>query len=492
MDATELKNECRLDQSDEGVKAIDACQVSCKSTKCALAENCKDDQHWKHERTVRAGASKVFRCADYAVGKPGHRACCSDQGIGHGGTTVLAKDACPASCRTCDAQLNDLEFWTTADFMLALLALLPLLLRAADVGTAIQNALHCCAWPWSPHAATGIGGGGEDGGDSRRKSGSFGQVDSSVELESSPLKLSPASNSSTDTPSSSRSRHDSSHQLDFGTVWSGNAGVGGGIAGGSWEEGWRRRGITPCEAMQVTLYRLLGWHCCPALVYVYLVDEYYEALDDESVLFKWLAVAVGLRELAHLALALWCFCSRPIVFLVDLHATTTKKNAEQHLAICLFAPWLFLLRAALPMHAHVGYGATPDGGATSGAGVASGISAAPAGCWKCLCPGSVWLKLAELNTRERYTVGVVVSLVLLDMCNVFAFVTGVWIMVDDDEGGEGGGNGGQSVPFPIIVSLALGTVAWLALVATVAPRRAVEESDDSEGGSDGDDDDVYG
>ena len=64
-------------------------------------------------------------------------------------------------------------------------------------------------------------------------------------------------------------------------------------------------------------------------------------------------------------------------------------------------------------------------------------------------------------------------------------------MADDDEGGDGG-SGGHGVPFPILVSLALGTVAWLALVATVAPRRAVEESDDSEGGSDGDDDEVYG
>ena len=53
---------------------------------------------------------------------------------------------------------------------------------------------------------------------------------------------------------------------------------------------------------------------------------------------------------AHLALTLLCLCQRPLVFLVDLQATLTQKNAQQHLVICLFAPWLFLLRAARPMH----------------------------------------------------------------------------------------------------------------------------------------------
>ncbi len=495
-DTSELRAECRLDKSVADVLAIDACQLACKSTMCALPEDCADNPNWRHERVVGDGDKRIFRCADYAVGKPGHRFCCAEQGTVPGNPAhVLARDACRAACRTCDAQLNDLEFLGTEDFLLALLALVPLFLRAVDVGTAIQDILHCCGPRWGSPAD---GGGSEDGNDGRRRSGSFGQLDSSVEQESSSLKLSPASNTSMGTPSSDR-LGSSYYQLDVGTVWSGNSRFGDGdmrsdndsrsnllgIAG--WLEGKRQRGFDIAAATQVTLYRLFGWHCCPALVYGFIYSQYRLALDDESIWFQRMAFAVGMREAAHLALTLLCLCQRPLVFLVDLQATLTQKNAQQHLVICLFAPWLFLLRAARPMHESAGspgYHVTNDGTGGRAVDGAGGV-AAPV-CWTCMCRGSVWM---QLSVRERVTLGLVVCLGILDTCNVAGLFTGIAIMVGDEDEED------DMVPIPIMVSFFVGSVACLVLAMTLWselwPRRSVVDSDDSDDESD-DDDHVYG
>lgn len=506
-DDSELRAECKLDQSEDGTLAITACQLACKSTMCALPENCKDSPNWRHERVVGHGEKTILRCADYAVGKPSHRACCAEQGTIPGNPAhLLARDACRAACRTCDAQLNDLEFWGTEDFLLTLLALVPLILRAIDVGCAIQNTLHCCGPPWDLSAA-GDGDSEDDG--SRRRSGSFSQIDSSVELESSTLKLSPASNASMGTPNPDR-LGSSYYQLDVGAVWSGNSRFGGATGDGTtsssnllgisgWLGGRRQRGFSMVAAAQVTLYRLVGWHCCPPLVYWFIYSQYRLALDDESIWFQRMAFAVGMREAAHLCLTLWCACRMPLVFLVDMQATLTQKNAQQHLVICLLAPWLFLLRAARPMHEIAGtpgYHATNDGRGGSAVVPPSrgtGSVAAPM-CLTWLCPGcgSVWM---SLSVRERITLCLALCLGILDLCNLIGLFTGITIMAgNDDEDDRVSEGSDDMVPLPILMSFFVGSAAWVLMAWTLCPRNlssAVLDSDDSDDESD-DEDHVYG
>lgn len=485
-DASELKAQCTEDTNAAGVLALDACQLTCRSTRCALPADCVDDASWKHVRMVGPGKTVTTRCADFAAGKPGHRTCCKVQGVKLSGTSVLAKDACPASCRTCDARLDDLEFWGTEDSLLVVLALLPLLLRAADVARAVQKTLHCCNWPWTSSSSRSQVRGDTEGNDwSPKGSVSLRQNDASLELEHSPLKLSPASNASSPeaTASSSPVRLDH-EQMDVRSVWTGSARLSGGdnqSNGGkrlTWEEGRRRRGLAVSEAIQLTLYRLLGWHCCPPLVYAWIVREYYVALDDESIWFQWLAVLVGMREVAHLVLALWCVVTTPMVFLVDLQATLINKHAVIYLIICLFGPWLFLLRVAFPMHemsAGAEYRSTPNGKGAGGT------------CRRCDHWCSEWLQLAR---QEPYISGLVASFSLLEMCNVFAFVVGL-IIVSSDSDGKGPEGQGDLVPVPMLVCFFMGSIAWFTLVKTVLLRNPAEDDSDSSEDDSDDDQQTY-
>ena len=273
-DTSELRAECRLDKSVADVLAIDACQLACKSTMCALPEDCADNPNWRHERVVGDGDKRIFRCADYAVGKPGHRFCCAEQGN------------CPRAIpRMCSRE-------TPAEQLAALAT------HSSTTSSSWAPKISCWrCWRWyrcfygqstwaPPYktfytAADHVGVhppmvGGQRGTATMAegRSGSFGQLDSSVEQESSSLKLSPASNTSMGTPSSDR-LGSSYYQLDVGTVWSGNSRFGDGdmrsdndsrsnllgIAG--WLEGKRQRGFDIAAATQVTLYRCLAGIAAP-------------------------------------------------------------------------------------------------------------------------------------------------------------------------------------------------------------------------------------
>ena len=508
---------------------MEACQVTCRSTKCALAADCQDDASWRNVRELPSGADERG-CDDYEQGKPGHDYCCADEGVVASGATQLAKDACPAACRTCDTQLDDLEFFSSRDFMLAVLAAVPLLLRIVDVGWAVQGVLRClpCCLDDGAATDTAAAGHGHSGGGRNPVAAAAGSGpgpsssgrDESVELESSPLKLSPMDDSSSPPNGSSSSSSDSvsvsmrmsrmdigSERLDVSTVWrvgstsgggggggggsrhaGADAGGGGGGGGGggsgnrlSWSEGCAVRRMGFCEALRCSAYRLVAWHLCPPLIYCWLYRSYYYSLDDEGPIFFYLAWIVGLREATHAILAIWCALSKPLVFLVDLQATLESAGVIEHLGLVIFAPWVLLLRATFPMHAQQELGRSSSGGSSSSSYAATataapavpaasggGVGRAGASGGGCCGTIGIW---RQLYLRDRILLCFMAVVSVMELCSVVAFVMGIWYE--------------DLVPYPLMVSFAVGSLSWFFL-AYIAKRVLCSGPDDDD---DEDDDD---
>jgi hypothetical protein len=97
------------------------------------------------------------------------------------------------------------------------------------------------------------------------------------------------------------------------------------------------------------LRRLLTWHALQPLVYCLVLALYWEALDDpDQEAQRYSAYLVLSREAAHVFFALVCLWVNPLFLLVDLRDTLDHSiNAWGKLAVVVFAPWAFTLRALL-------------------------------------------------------------------------------------------------------------------------------------------------
>ena len=408
---------------------MEACEVACRSRKCAAAAVCQDDPMWTHTRVVRAGEMLSQGCGHYAPGVAGsaHRYCCADKGT----DGRLASAACPAACRTCPSRLDDLDQCDDADcirytILLVVLAILPLCVRvfaAARSVRKVTGTFRCGAKRLERQHSDDLRGSGSVGLGSDGGKGGGGTnplaavADHSVQASEN-LTLSPENG--TDEEYGGSDSGPSSEPLTVDTVWR---------AGISWDEGRRRRNLETCEALGLSLWRLLMWHVGPLVAYSCIFCVYYESLDDEPF-FLQLAWLVLVREVIHGVVALWCIVSKPCVFLVDLENTVKSQNAVPNLAMVVLAPWVFLLKAVVS-----------DG------------------------PG-----------QENRNVLVVLGILALDFCNVIALLYGS--LVDDPES------------IPMMVYYGVSSIAWVFFaypICLAAHSLCCVRGEGSEGGDDDDD-----
>lgn len=108
----------------------------------------------------------------------------------------------------------------------------------------------------------------------------------------------------------------------------------------------RRRGV---NVWAFAMRRLVTWHVMQPLIYCCVLGLYWEALDDKNQQAQRVAAyAVLLREALHSLLALGCLSLNPLFVLVDLRDTLDySEHAWDKVAVMVFAPWAFTLRALL-------------------------------------------------------------------------------------------------------------------------------------------------